>query len=363
MPHDEIQVFGPAYLDRVLRVDRSLTGEGRPPLDQSVEGVLTFGEGLRFRDPSGVELTVAPPPDWPGPFGVVTFEQALEAARAAWPLSVQGVSWQDDLGGMGAGFAAALGGVLISALGPEDDPVSVAVAALLKAAGIAHRPIRVPHQPADWTLLLTSGPFGDKLPVGFRGCHAAVPSVGPWCETPCDVRVVSSLPNPLAAEALRADGARIRVFAPAMRNMTDRALPVGRFASQIDILCCNRKEWESLDDRESVAWQVSVLAVTDGPDGASIRFTTPEGEPGHVHVPAFPRSSPPRDTNRAGEAFASTLLRTLLRGGWRPGTSEPSLIQVASERASAASALVLDQKDFGFPSEAAIDEALRAGRV
>ncbi len=61
MPPHEIQVFGPAYLDRVLRVDQSLTGEGRPPLDQSVEGVLTFGEGLRFRDPSGATLTVEPP--------------------------------------------------------------------------------------------------------------------------------------------------------------------------------------------------------------------------------------------------------------------------------------------------------------
>ncbi len=127
-------------------------------------------------------------------------------------MTVRGLSWHDDLGGMGAGFAAALGGELVSALGSETDPVSVAaVSTRLGEYGIRHRPIRVPHQPADWTLLLTSGPFGDKLPVGFRGCHAAaIPSVGrPFVRRlACDVRVVAALPNPLAAEALLAPTGR-----------------------------------------------------------------------------------------------------------------------------------------------------------
>jgi ribokinase len=264
---------------------------------------------------------------------------------------------------MGAGFAAALGGELISALGPEDDPTSRAVADRLARAGVAHRPIRVPDRPADWTLLITSAGFGDKLPIGFRGCHAALPGLPGDIDGACDLRVVASLPNRLAAEALRKPGAAVRVFAPAMRNMLDRDVPLSRFARSIDVLACNRHEWESLADREEVAWRVSILAITDGPRGSVVRFTTPTGEVGCVEVPAFPRSRPPRDTNRAGESYAATLLTALLDGGWQPGIAEPALVRTAAGRASAAAALVLDRADFGFPTPDEIDDALRAGRV
>ena len=366
MPHrDHVQVFGPAYLDRVLLADGPLRGRGRPPLDQSVDGAITRGPGLVFRDPSGASLTVEPPSDWPGPTGVIELGHALEGAADSWPMTVRGLAWHDDLGGMGAGFAAALGGELVSALGADDDPMSRAVSARIAEEGIKHQPIRVLDRPADWTLLLSSGPFGDKLPVGFRGCHAALRTVLDRCESlgPCDLRVVASLPNRLASEALRAPGARVRMFAPAMRNMTDREDSVGRFASAIDVLCGNRREWESLEGREQVAWQVSILAITDGPAGAVIRFTRPDGEVGRLEVPAFPRTEPLRDTNRAGEAFASALVASLLDGGWSPGVAEPGLIRRAAARASAAAALVLDRKRFGFPTADEIDAALRLGRV
>lgn len=359
---NRVQVFGPAYLDRVLRVDRPLVAAGEPPLDQSVDGSLTFGEGLRFLDPSGSTLVVDLPPGWPGPTGLVRLARPLGDATGGRTLTARGLAWHDDLGGMGAGFASALGGELVSALGPEDDPISRAVIDRLASAGVRHRPLRIAAHPADWTLLVTSGPFGDKLPVGFRGCHAAIESLEGLAD-PCDLRVVASLPNRLASQALRAAGARVRLFAPSMRNMTDRASPVGRFAVDVDVLCCNRREWESLEDREQVAWLLSILAVTDGANGSVLRFTTPEGEPGRVEVPAFPRSDPPRDTNRAGEAFAATLVATLLDALWSPGISDPSLVARAGLRASAAAALVLDRPGFGFPDAAEIDAALLAGRV
>ena len=358
-------MFGPAYLDRVLRVDRPLHGPGRPPLDQSVDGSIADGPGLVFRDGKGAELTIEPPPHWPGPTGLIALDRTTNAFGDAWPMTARGLSWHDDLGGMGAGFAAALGGELISALGPVDDPLSRAIVARLAEEGIRHRPIRVAARTADWTLLVTSGPFGDKLPVGFRGCHAALSSLLQDCEAAgqCDLRVVASLPNRLAGEALRAAGARIRVFAPAMRNMTDRDHPIAGFAPAIDILCCNRREWESLEGREQVAWQTSILAITDGPAGAIIRYTRPDGEVGRIDVPAFPRAEPPHDTNRAGEAFAATLVASLLDAGWSPGVSETDVIRQAGDRASAAAALVLDQERFGFPTADAIDAALRVGRV
>jgi ribokinase len=357
-------VFGPAYLDRVLLVDRPLGGDGgTPPLDQSVEGAWKFGVGLTLVDPGGPEIVVELPNGWPGPTGTVTLSRSILGPSAPPQRTVRALSWHDDLGGMGAGFAAAFGGELVSALGPEDDPTSVAVTDLLEAAGVVHHPIRVYHQPADRTLLLTSGEYGDKLPIGFRGCHACLTGLGPLVEAPCGLRVVAGLPNPLAAKALNAAGATVRMFAPAMRNMIDRDCPVSSFAGSIDMLCCNREEWERLDDREEVAWRVSLLVVTDGAAGSTVRFTNPTGEPISLRIPVFPRAHPPRDTNRAGEAYASALVRALLAGGWTPGVSDEELVARAARRGAAAGALVLDLARFGFPDEAAIDAALEAGRV
>ena len=364
-PRTPTLIFGPAYLDRVVRVDRPLVDPsfGERPLDGSVDGRwVEAGGGLTLLDPLGSRLVLELPEDWPGPTGTVELSRPLSKAEAGWSRAVPCLSWQDDLGGMGAGFAAALGGELISALGPEGDPASRAIADLLLAAGVTHHPIRVSGKPADWTLLITSGEHGDKLPIGFRGCHAALPDLAPWSDRAGGLRVVASLPNRLASEALRGP-AEIRAFAPALRNMIDRDPPVSAFAGAIDVLSCNRGEWEALDDREQVAWQVSILAITDGPRGALLRFTTPDGEAGRIEVPAFPRAHPPRDTNRAGEAFAATLLSTLLENGWTPGVTPPDLAHHAANRAAAAAALVLDRADFGFPTSSEVDEGLRAGRV
>ncbi len=355
-------VFGPAYLDRVVHVDRPLHEAGQSPLDQSVDGIWKFGEGLTLRDPEGFAIAIALPAEWPGPQGTVELSRRLGGDRSTRVIDAVGLSWHDDLGGMGAGYASALDGVLVSALGSKQDPMSIAVERRIQDLGLRHHPIRVAEHSADWTLLVTSGRHGDKLPVGFRGCHAAILTLEDFGT--CDLRVVASFPNRLAAQALRLDGAKLRVFAPAMRNMIDRESSVERFAEFVDLLCCNRHEWESLEGREQVAWQVSVLAVTDGANGCVLRFTTPEGEAGRLELPAFPRANPPRDTNRAGEAFASTLVQTLMDEGWEPshGTTA-SLIERAGLRASAAAGLVLDRVDFGFPTGRQIDMAVNAGMI
>lgn len=369
MAHRRVLVFGPAYLDRVLYVDGPLVdpSEGLP-LDQSVEGQGKFGPGneLTLVDPGGYAIAIDLPSDWPGPAGEIELSRSVcRGGRGRRHL--HGQSWHDDLGGMGAGFAAALGGELWSALGPVSERISQDIGQRLARHGIFHRPARIADQPADWTLLVTSGRFGDKLPVGFRGCHERIDAqlLVDAANDPCDLRVVASLPNRIAAPVLLAPGARLRLFAPAMRNVLDRECFIGSFAAGIDILCCNRREWETLPDPSEIAWLVSILAVTDGSAGSWVRFTTPSGEPGRLQVPAFPRARPPRDTNRAGEAFAATLVATLLDHGWDAATGvvEEGLIELAATRASAAAALELDLVDFGFPTAAQIDEVLRAGRV
>jgi sugar/nucleoside kinase (ribokinase family) len=362
-------VFGPAYLDRVLRVDRPLIDGGPgPPLDQSVEGAWKFGDtrAIELVDPAGFVLDVTPPDGWPGPWGEVRLLHPVRPGLVG-KRTVRGLAWQDDLGGMGAGYASSLGGLLHSALGPETDPNSRAISGLLARYGVAHRSTRIAEHPADWTLLITSGEFGDKLPVGFRGCHAAMDpgALAGLAATPCDLRIVAALANRQAGPVLRAPGARTRFLTPAMRNMTDPDPPLARFADGVDIMSCNRSEWSALDDRDRVAERVAIVAVTDGSRGIDLRYTNPAGEVRQLHIPAFPRARPPRDTNRAGESFGSTLVSALLDGGWS-GTARvvaDDLIRAAAERAAAAAALVLDRLDFGFPGPEEIDAALRAGRV
>jgi sugar/nucleoside kinase (ribokinase family) len=364
-----VEVFGPAYLDRVLRVDSPLIDPALgPPLDQSLDGVCEFGASptLDLGDPEGYTISVELPADWPGPTGTVHCDRAFRRGLSGRRF-VRGLSWQDDLGGMGAGYATALSGRLHSALGPETDLNSRAIVRKLHEYGVDHHPIRVPSSPSDWTLLVTSGAYGDKLPIGFRGCHARLTpeSLAPLAAEPCDLRVVASMPNRLAGRVLFAPGARMRFFAPTTRNMIDGDCHILSFAAAIDVLSCNRREWEALETNEEVARLVSILIITDGPGGSTVRFTTPDGEPGRLHIPAFPRDHPPRDTNRAGEAFAATFLDTLLDQGWIATTRvvEEGLIQTAAERASAASALVLDRLDFGFPDGEEIDAALCSGKV
>src|SRR5262245_44701268 len=178
MSKRRVVVFGPAYLDRVLRVDRRLVGSSTaPPVDQSVEGVWKFGpiDSIQLIDPAGDGILIAVPPGWPGPAGEIHLSRGLRSGQPG-PRAVRGVGWQDELGGMGAGFAAALDGRLFCALGCESDPMSREIVAKLARCRIRHRAIRVDGQSADWTLLITSGPHGDKLPIGFRGCHTAVRS-------------------------------------------------------------------------------------------------------------------------------------------------------------------------------------------
>ncbi|MEO6810178.1 MAG: PfkB family carbohydrate kinase [Isosphaeraceae bacterium] len=357
-------VLGPAYLDRVVRVDGPLIDPGLGgPLDGSIEGTLTPGPGLRLVDPLDGSITIDLPGSWLGPTGTVRLARPLVKGAESWNRKIVASSCHDDLGGMGAGFAAALGGELVSVLGPETDPVSLAVSSRLADAGVVHRPIRVKDRPTDWTLLVTSGGFGDKLAVGFRGCHDGLARLGPIAATACDLRIVSSLPNRLAAEALRAPGALVRIFAPAMRNVSDRILKISEFVDFVDMMFLNRREWEAIDDPGPILATVSVLAITDGPRGSLVRTKAKDESRDEFQVNAFPRTRLPKDTNRAGEAYASTLLTTLLDHGWTPGPVAGPLIRLAAERASAAAALVLDRLDFGFPNAEEIDDALRLGRI
>ena len=204
------RVYGPAYLDRVLRVDRPLAPGHR--FDGSLDGALAPAEWSSLVDRAGCVVRLVGIDEDARPLGEVRVDGLLGGGPPPVIRDVRVVSDTDDLGGMGAGFAKAFGGELISALGPIGDLVGDRVSLLLAANGIRHDAIRVADRPSDWSLIVSSGEHGDKLAVGFRGCHAAVDRLAVAAE-PCELLVVASLPNRLVAQAL-VHPARIRVLAP-----------------------------------------------------------------------------------------------------------------------------------------------------
>ena len=161
----------------------------------------------------------------------------------------------------------------------------------LAGLGIEHQPIRVLDRQADWTLLITSGEFGDKLPIGFRGCHARART-----RIARRARQAAVRPSRRGVASQPGGGtcaSHARRWSPVVRTGDAQharsRCSVSSFAASIDILCCNRIEWETLEDREEVAWQLSILVVTDGPKGSTVRFTTPSRR---CRDPPYPSISP-----------------------------------------------------------------------
>ena len=264
------------------------TAAGRPglgpPLDQSVDGVGRFGTGsiLELVDPRGDVIEVELPDGWPGPAGVIELSHDLStglARAAAGPRADLARRPGRDGSGLRRGAWRDADQRPRTGRRP-DQPGGRRTAGPARASTTGRS--GSPDHPADWTLLVTSGEHGDKLPIGFRGCHAALE---PGSLEPCLQAGLRPAGRGRAAEPAggplsrgpRAPGPALR---PGDAEHARSRVPVSRFAGSIDLLCCNRREWETLDDREEVAWRVSILVVTDGPAGASARFTQPRASRG-----------------------------------------------------------------------------------
>ncbi len=361
-------VFGPAYADLVLRVEAPLLPSG--VVDGSYEGrPMGVSDRWSIRDESNATIEILAP-DWHSDSGAnpsrIQVSGRFTPHVGGFRREIRGHLVGRFLGGMGAGYARALGGRLVSALGrSHDEPDAIAsfLVQALAVEGIAHSPLYVEGQNTDWTLLVSSGNHGDKLAIGFRGCHSGVSRVDLRDGIgEIDLLVVAGFSNQVISQVL-ALPARVRMLAPAMRNMRERESPLASLSGRFDFLSCNRSEWDSLDGRGRILQATPIVAMTEGADGCTIDYLSETGLRATCQRPAFLRDSPPGDTNRAGEAFASTLITTLLDAGWHPGPVSEGLIRLAVDRASAAAALVLDRLDFGFPSPREIDRALSEGKV
>lgn len=365
----KVLVYGPAYLDLVIRVGRPLVRPGAAPLDRSVDGVFfindqTSTSTLELVDTNQKRLILTGLHPAKHPTGTLRLSHpALDFSEIELePLEIAG-----DLGGMGAGYAAAMKGTLVSALAGRDDYARHMIETAIAENEIVHKPVIIPDVSTDCTLIVSSGPHGDKLPVGLRGCHARLHANQMHLKGDWDVVVAASMHNELISELLAQHKNCLRVLAPATRNCRERTTRLGLLSRLADFMSLNQYEWEEIekDDRRSWLAGDAIICVTKGPEGAEISWKNDFGERAFHHVPVFPRSEPPVDTNRAGEAFAAFFLNELWRRGWSKACPRVTqeMIQGAARAGSAAAGLTINMRAFGFPTGSELAGAIERGSV
>jgi sugar/nucleoside kinase (ribokinase family) len=354
-------IFGPAYLDLSVTIARPLLDDHTRRIDQSLAATARTGADdghLHVVSPHGDHLVCPLPAGESGASATYLLGEPILARvlSAAHPPALTGVypvsSVTPMLGGMGAGYAAALQGILRMPLGGSvgrPDAVGHDVCARLSRLGIRHHPTLYDGWTSDSTLLLLT-PSGDKLAIGLRDTlQQWVPTVEDRVAVEqADVLVFCGAPNRFMAEVLAWQPAGLIMCAPAMRNVCDVELPLSSLASQVDYLALNALEWSHAPDQDTMRATIPLITVTDGPRGCQIY------QRGAVSAyPAVPHPGPV-NTNRAGETFASTFLQVILDRV--PGLRTARLITQAVIDAAAAIALrqaarQLDLVEFAFPPD------------
>jgi sugar/nucleoside kinase (ribokinase family) len=256
--------------------------------------------------------------------------------------------YRTQVGGMGAGFALALGGLLRAPFGR--DAVAELVLGELATAGVRALPEYLSDCASDTSLVIIS-PRGDKLCVGVRQAMIR------WRTTPRDRALVHSAASLIFCGAPQAMLAEVFAWrpdvpvmcAPAMRNVSDVDCPLAEFAAHIHYLALNALEWEHLPGKERLREEIPVISITDGPHGSRILL---RGGAEYA-IPATPRPGP-LNTNRAGETYASTFFKVLLHDAptfFRTRRLAGDIAVRAGQIASRQAARQLDITGFAFPPD------------
>lgn len=366
----QITVFGPAYLDCVVRINRPLISKKNRIIDlggNAIRAMAQHDGEIQIVDESGGIIRITLPDEMASVAGCYHVKGILNSNESE-VITMSEVDM--DLGGMGAGYAKALGGHLVSCIGASDDETSLKIQSLVKSHRIQHTPVKVDSVAADWTLLITSGEHGDKLPLGLRGCHDSVTAEELIASVPNhnqDLLIIASLKNSLMDTLAGLLKAPIKVLAPAVRNCRETMVPIGNLAGKFDLLTLNQQEWDAMSPACRQKWLNSqaTISITNGPIGAKISWIDRDGDRSEIVTDIFPRRSPPADTNRAGEAFASGLIRSFKEQGWGLTGFQftSAFIREAAVQASAWAGLTVNMKAFGFPDESLVRETIREGSI
>jgi len=347
-------IFGPAYIDIVVDVDGPLLPSRL--LDQSLPALRSVPRAdglLEIRGPAGDCLRLVLPPE--AGDCAATYELAepvlarLEGLAAPPVIAAYPVrKVTRELGGMGAGYAKALGGVLRMPLGMhqrQPDAVGRDALACLARYGIEAVPALVPECDSDTSLLLQTA-RGDKLAIGVRRAMAC------WTVTAddhalaarADALVCCGVPNAQALAVLAVAPPVPVMCAPALRNVADRTTPLVRLAPYVHYLTMNALEWAHVPEREAIRQVVPLVTITDGARGSTMLLG-----PVDVPIPAVPVDGP-TETNRAGETYGATVFRALR--AWCPDFPRgmtPALVERAGRLAAQQAARQLALRGFGFP--------------
>lgn len=350
-------IFGPAYLDLVVETGTPLLPNEAFCLDQSLPAsaamVRTDGR-LLLEGPTGDQLIFALPEAHQRFAATYHLAEPVLArllgvdtgrtVRGDYPVT----AFRTQIGGMGAGYAKAFGGVLRLPLG--DDDIAQRVQGLLADHGIAAAPSFLVQCSSDTSLVVLS-PRGEKLAVGVRQAMVR------WRPTDMDdelrqrasALVFCGAPNALLAELLAKTPDIPVMCAPAMRNVRDTEVPLATLAPHIHYLTLNALEWEHLRDAESCLRQIPLISVTDGPHGSRVFLRGGT----QIDIPAQPCDGP-LNTNRAGETFGSTLFKYLMYRDpewFRTGQIDAKLARQAGELAARQAARQLHITGFAFPPD------------
>ena len=351
-------VFGPAYLDLVVETDRALAPD---LLDQSVPAARRLprtDDVLRVSGPAGDRLDFHLPSD--ARTLAATYELCEPVlARLRGPATRETVTgdfpvvrFAQQLGGMGAGYAKALAGILRVPLGGSSahpDQVGEAVQHMLRELHIQAIPSFLPDSASDASLILLS-PRGDKLAIGVRAAMVRwhVEAQDRALAADAGALVICGAPNAFMAELLAAVPDIPVMCAPAMRNIGDTACPLADLASGIHYLTLNALEWAHLAGKERLLSAVPVITVTDGPRGSRIYA---QGE--ELCVPAVPHHGP-TDVNRAGETYGATFFQMLRQAC--PDFHRAGVSLALAERAGQLAAMQAERQlsitEFAFPPAA-----------
>jgi len=352
-PKIAAQVIGPAYLDEVVEVDGSLCPPPAPRIDYSRteahrEPLPEPGTFLLIESPGGDCIRITDPDTRRGTRIVLAEERILDDESApALRTTVRLRGRRALLGGMGAGYALALGARLVLPLG-ETGSEGREICRLLDVHGIAYRAVPVSGQFADTTTLVWSS-AGDKLPIGRRTASTVVQADALLKRaSEADLTLVTSLPNSTVSRAVERLGGWV-MFTPSLRNVGEPAL--GEIAERVDAMSMNQVEWRRAE--EAVGERCPLVVVTRGAEGASVRFRNEAGELRWVSVPAAPGVRVV-DANHAGEAFTSALLGALVASQWpeamRRGAYDAGAVREAAWQGSLAAGMELGIRDLAFPS-------------
>lgn len=372
LPKIKTIVYGPAYLDVVIRVGGPLANQGEPSIDQGGTAIyhsdtqLTKADALFILDKHGNSIKIEGVTDQ----GLTGIYRMLSPDFQFADRVVYATQIVEDLGGMGAGFAKLFEGNLISCLPVRKCHIREKIEKKLNQYGVVYQPILINHKNADWTLLISSGRFGDKLPIGLRGCHDQFSENQLPNDLPsADLVIVASLKNEIMLEILRRNCNSIRLLAPALRNCqaVQGAISLSALATHVEMLTLNEVEWQSMGENDRQIWQDShaILCITRGPAGAEISWQGLDGRREYHHEPAFARAIDPVDTNRAGEAFGGTLMKYLIKQNWfnTEKVDAKQKILYASQLAAVAAGLTIQMPEFAFPGEYQIEMTLQSGII